>query len=123
MRGYVHGKLSLPLQEGGIGTDELLRLCELLMRCCGMRRQSRRPRTSTSLTVTPPILSVLMEVVGVNWERYFGSCRWLRRKLLRVGQFRIPLLAARLRPRTEIRRPGANVDVALAPPSSHLVSV
>jgi hypothetical protein len=74
------------------------------------------------LTVTPPILSVLMEVVGVNWERCFGSCRWLRRKL-RVGQFRIPLLAARLRPRKEIRRPGANVDVALAPPSSHLVSV
>jgi hypothetical protein len=59
-----------------------------------------------------------MEVVGVNWERCFGSCRWLRRKLLRVGQFRIPVLAARLRPpNAEIRRPDASVDVASAPPS------
>lgn len=30
MRVYIHGKLSLPLQESGVGTDELLCLWELL---------------------------------------------------------------------------------------------
>jgi hypothetical protein len=43
--------------------------------------------------------------------------------LLRVGQFRIPVLAARLRPPdTEICRPGTSVEMACAPPLSHPVS-
>jgi hypothetical protein len=93
---YVHGKLSLPLQESGIGTDELLRLWELLMRCCGNWSFDARSHTSTSLTETPPILSDLMEVVGVKLREVLGSCRWLRRKLLRSNIEKCQSVVARL---------------------------